>query len=50
MNTATLFHKILVPFDFSEGSAAALDQAVTLARLTNAEITAVHVMQRRSAA
>ncbi|MEO5569954.1 MAG: universal stress protein [Bacteroidia bacterium] len=37
--------KILIPLDFSFTSMKALDQAVVLAKLTDAEITLVHVIE-----
>lgn len=41
--------KILVPVDFSEDSAEALNSAVSLARKTQAEVTVMHVAQRQEA-
>lgn len=38
------FKKILVPFDDSENAKRALKKAITLARLTGATITLVHVI------
>lgn len=40
------YSNILVPTDFSEQSLLALEQAFTLARLLNVEITLVHVIEK----
>ena len=37
--------KILIPLDFSFTSMKALEQAVVLAKLTDAEITLVHIIE-----
>ncbi len=41
--------KILVPVDFSDDSAEALNSAVLLARKTQAEVTVMHVAQKQEA-
>ena len=41
--------KILVPIDFSENSANGLDYAVSLARKTQADLTVLHVTQKKEA-
>jgi len=41
--------KILVPVDFSNDSAEALSSAVSLARKTQAEVTVMHVAQKKEA-
>ena len=42
------FKKILVPVDFSEQSANALEYAYSLARETKAEVLVVHVVKKHS--
>lgn len=40
-----IFHKILVPIDFSEHAARALDYAIDWARPLHAHLTLIHVIQ-----
>ena len=47
--TALKIKKILIPIDFSYTSLKALDHAVTMAKLTKAEIILLHVMENQYA-
>jgi universal stress protein A len=48
-HSLALFRRILVPTDFSQRSALAIDYAVELARRMNAQLTLLHVLPEPSA-
>jgi nucleotide-binding universal stress UspA family protein len=48
MNRALHIHRILIPYDFSETAALALEHATFLAKLTKAELHLVYVIEAHS--
>ena len=50
MNAAAVFHKVLVPIDFSDGSLAALSQAMVLAKAFDTSVTLLHVIPQLDSA